>query len=92
MIVDLLEIGELVDFYVVVLDFLVKVLCVQCWVFLVVFDEVYIMDYWIKVYGVQVVQIQFLYLWWVGFDDDLILIVMLQLVWVFVVMFICWMV
>lgn len=48
-VVDLLEVGELCYFYVVELYFLVQISGVQCWVFLVVFDKVNVVDSWVYI-------------------------------------------
>lgn len=63
-IINLLEVSELCYFYVVQLYFLVQFLGIQCWVFLVIFYEMDVVNSWVYVQFFQRIEVQFLNIVW----------------------------
>ena len=80
---DLLEIGELADFHAVAPDFPAKTPGAQGGAFPVVLDKADVMQRGIDADGVQAAQIQILQIGRRGFDQHLILVIVLQAVGVF---------
>ena len=78
MAANLLKIGELADFHAVAPDFPAEAPCAQSRAFPVILDKADVVQRRVKADGNERAQIQLLQVGRRGFDDDLILIVVLQ--------------
>ena len=85
MAADLLEIGELADFHTIAPDFPAQAPGAQCRAFPVVLDKADVMHRHIDADRLKAAQIQLLQVRRAGFDQHLILVVMLQPVGVFTI-------
>ena len=87
---DLLEIGELADFHTIAPDFPPKTPRAEGRAFPVIFDKTDIVKVHVDTNGLKRAQIQLLQVRWAGFDQHLILVIMLQAVRVLSVAPGCW--
>ncbi len=74
----LLEIGELRHFHAITPDFPTQTPCAQCRAFPVIFDKTDVVQGHINADGLKGAKIEILQIWRAGFDQNLVLVVMLQ--------------